>query len=315
MRHTNHSAPDSLCIDLALALSALLALGIGAGCGTTFSGSGTGGGGAGGSAGGSAGAGGADGGAGGADGGAGGGTSGPVVRIHVTAHTEPVAHADGLSGQTPLTHRSGLRSYRLYTDAADPTPWVVFDHGVGFVEAGYEDGGDTVVATVPAAALHAGVYTRARVVHSHVRYGVAATMHANGLVLPGTFDNVQVMSDQTLLDGTLRDAGYYEYVFHTAGQSFPQSGDTAPVPAYLGSGGFEVKIENGEWAFYFPVSLTVDPGITSDVDMVLDVNMHASFRWQDQVVQGYEAGVFDTTPLASEPVVRFGPNSHTVYMQ
>jgi hypothetical protein len=239
--------------------------------------------------------------------------AGPVVRIHMRANTKPFAHTDGLAGQTPIAHASGMRKFQLFKDAADPSPVTVFDYGTGFIEAGYDDGDDTVVATVPIAGLTAGVYTLGRTVHSHVRYQVAATVHALGFDIPGTFDNVQVMSDGTLLDGVLRNHGHYDYRFEAAGQTYPVSGEDAPIPTYLDSGGFGVKFENGEWAYYFPVALTVSPDVPTDVDMVMEVNMFESFRWQDQPGPKNATGVFDVTPPAFEPVMRFGANSYAVY--
>ena len=43
--------------------------------------------------------------------------------------------------------------------------------------------------------------------------------------------------------------------------------------------------------------------------------MHESFRWQDQDLPEYQPGVLDTTPVASEPVLRFGANSQAVYTE
>lgn len=238
-----------------------------------------------------------------------------MVRIHLRSSTAPFEHDDELSGQTPLAHSSGMRSFQLMVGHDDPSPVTVFDHGTGFVEVDYADGADTVVATVPMSELVAGTYSLGRVVHSHVRYRVEATLHANSVVAPGVFDNLQVMSDGTLLDGVLRDAGYFEYVFEVGPQSYPRSGDDAPVPEYLGGGGFAVVREGGEWAYYFPLELVVEPDVAHDVDVIMDVNMHESFRWQDDDLAGYVDGVLDTTPLASEPVVRFGANSHDVLVQ
>jgi hypothetical protein len=242
-------------------------------------------------------------------------SAGPVVRIHMRANTKPFAHTDGLSGQTPIAHASGMRKFQLLKDASDPSPVTIFDYGTGFVEAGYNDGDDTVVATVPIKTLTTGVYTVGRTVHSHVRYQVSATVHAFGLNVPGTFDNVQVMSDDTLLDGVMRNAGHYDYRFTAAGQSYPATGENAPVPTYLDTGGFGVKFESGEWAYYFPVALTLSPDVPTDVDMVMEVNMYQSFRWQDQGGAGNAAGVFDVTPPTFEPVLRFGANSYAVYSE
>lgn len=234
------------------------------------------------------------------------------IRIHLSADTKPFAHDDGLAGQTPISHSSGLRKFELYRDDNDPSPLVVFDYGTGFVEGGYNDGDDTVAATVDPTTLTEGHYTRGRVVHSHVRYSIHATMHAQGLDFAGTFDNVEVLSDKTLLDGTMRDHGYYAYVFNAAGKSYPVTGENAPVPTYPGSGGFSVTFTNGEWAYWFPVDLTVKHELSADVDVDMHVNMFESFRWQDEGTKGYKKGVFDVTPASFEPVERFGANSFVV---
>jgi len=245
----------------------------------------------------------------------GGGIEGPVVRIHMRATTDVVTHEDGLSGQTPLKHISGIRKLQLFKKKGDGAPVTVFDFGQGFVEASYADGADTVVHTVAATELPEGVYTYARVVHSHVRYSVKATMHANGFHLPGEFDNLQVLSDNTMLDGEVRNHGYYEYLFKTAGMEFPASGNDAPVPEAMEMGGFSITVENGQWGYNFPVTLVVDPNLIEDVDIILEVNMYESFRWEDQELANYAPKVFDTTPVSFEPVKRFGANSHLVYLE
>jgi len=250
-----------------------------------------------------------------AQGGAGGVVDGPTITIRFRAHTDPFAHDDGLNGQTPISHSSGVRKLQLFKDPSDPNPITVFDFGSTFVEIGYDDGDDTSVYTLPAKSLPTGMYTMARVVHSHVRYRVSSTMHTNGLSLPGEFDNMQVLSDGTLLDGQVRNHGYYEYVFLTGGQQFPTSGNNAPLPQGWNTGGFSVGVESGEWAYSFPVDLALTPDLAADLDVVLEVNMFESFRWQDQDQPGYAPGVFDTNPIVSEPVVHFGANSYWLTLE
>lgn len=233
---------------------------------------------------------------------------GPTVTIRFRSHTDPFDHDDGLSGQTPIEHLSGLRKLQLFTSPTDPSPVTIFDFGSDFVEVSYDDGADTAVYSLPASSLPSGTYTMARVVHSHVRYRVAGTMHANGWHLPGEFDNLQVLSDGTMLDGQLRNHGYYEYVFVTGNQEFPASGTNAPLPQGWDTGGFSVGFDDGEWSYSFPVELVVSPALAQDLAVVLEVNMFESFRWQDQELAGYQPGVLDSTPLASEPVIHFGAN-------
>jgi hypothetical protein len=239
----------------------------------------------------------------------------PEITIRFRANTDAFVHSDGLSGQTPLAHSGGLRKLELYKDAGDPNPLTVFDFGQDFVVVGFNDGDDTAVHTLPASSLPAGLYTVARAVYSHVRYRVAATMHVGGQALPGEFDNLQVLSDGTTIDGQARNHGYYEYVFSTGGTEFPISGTNAPVPQWSETGGFSAKLEEGEWGYTFPVELLLTPEVTSDIDIVLEVNMHESFRWQDQDDPGFAAGVFDTVPTAFEPVMRFGANDFALTLE
>ncbi len=243
------------------------------------------------------------------------GGAGPEITIRFRANTDPFAHSDGLSGQTPLAHSAGLRKLQLYKDPSDPNPLTVFDFGQDFVMVGFNDGDDTAVHTVPASSLPAGLYTVARAVYSHVHYRVASTMHAGGQAWAGEFDNLQVLSDGTTIDGQVRNHGFCEYVFSTGGTEFPISGTDAPVPEWSETGGFSAKLEEGEWGYYFPIELVVTPEVTSDIDIVLEVNMHESFRWQDQDELGFAAGVFDTVPTAFEPVMRFGANDFALSLE
>lgn len=241
------------------------------------------------------------------DGGSGQG-GGAEVRIHLTSSAAPFQHQDGLAGQTPLSHLSGIKSLTLFEQRGSE-PYVVFDYGQDSAEVDYADGADTVVHRAKISELRDGVYTVARVVHSWVKYRVQATLHTNGLSVPGDFDNFQAMSDDTRYDGVVYDAGDYTYVFDTGSMQFPISGSGAPIPEVPDTGGFSVVFEDGEWAYYFPINLPVDSSLETDVDVLLGVNMHESFRWQDQEVEGYEPSVFDTTASSFEPVRRFGANS------
>lgn len=247
--------------------------------------------------------------------GGGGAAASASIEIHLRASTAPFNHQDGLAGQTPTVYESGIRSLRLLRAADDPDPVTVFDLGQGSVSASYADGADTLVYTARARDLPKATFTVARVVHAWTRYQIDATMHTNGLAAPGSFDNLQVLSDGTEVEGVVRDAGYFEYSFTTAGMTFPVSGSDAPVPAYQGAGGFSVRVENGEYAFYFPVDLPVDPDLTTDLSVVFLVNTHEAFRWEDQATAGFTDGVFDTTPTTFEPVKQLGANSFTLSLE
>lgn len=243
------------------------------------------------------------------------GTGTGKIAIHFQSTTAPFAHTDGLSGQTPLSDLSGIRSLRLYRSSNDPNPVTVFDFGQSTIEVNYANGADTLVYTAQVKYLPEGTYTLARVVHTYVRYRVTSTMHVNGMNLPGTFDNVQVLSDGTLLNGVVRNHGYFKYVFSTGGQSFPISGTNAPMPQWTTVGGFSVVFENGEWAYQVPINLTVDPNLNTNMTLIFRVNMNECFRWLDQAGPGYAPGVFDTTPTSFEPVKQFGANSFAISFQ
>jgi hypothetical protein len=250
-----------------------------------------------------------------AGGGGAGEGGGANIEIHLRSSTAPFTHMDGLAGQTPTAHSSGVKSLRLYRMMGDPDPLQVFDFGQDSVEVDYADGADTLIYTAKAADLPQATFTIARVVHTYVKYKIDATMHYMGFDIPGEFDNMQVMTDGSLVDGQLRDAGYYEYTFMGANMTVPVSGNDAPVPEYDAGGGFTVVFEGGEWAYYFPVNLPVNPNIAADVSVILDVNMHESFRWQDETMPAYMTGVFDVTPNSFESVLRFGANSFAVALQ
>lgn len=235
------------------------------------------------------------------------------IHIHLAATAAPVAHADGLSGQTPRDQHIGIRKLTLFASASDPAPIVVFDHGANAVEAGLNDEDDTVVASVPAAKLAAGRYTVARVAVSHVRYQVAATMHAYGQTVPGVFENLQVLSAGSLVDGTTHDKGHYAFAFEANGMVLGrQTGEHGPLPETPSGGGITLDTSGPESAYVFPVDIVVDPTVKSDVHVVFELDTHESFRWQDEASPGYQSGVFDVTPTTFEPVKSFGARSFRI---
>jgi hypothetical protein len=238
------------------------------------------------------------------------GPEGPVVNIRFHSTTAQFDHQDELAGQTPLEHRSRVRRLELYRGPNDPEPVTIFELGDSPVEISYDDGADSFVYAVPASSLPLGTFTLARAVHTDVHYRVETTMHVAGSDWVGELECMQVLSNGTLVDGERRDHGYYEYVFHAAGQSFATSGTGAPLPTSPETGGFTASLEEGEWIYSYAVELPITPDLATDLDLVLHVNMHESFRWSDQAVDRYELGVFDTTPASFEPVVKFGANAY-----
>jgi hypothetical protein len=239
---------------------------------------------------------------------------GAVVRVHLRANADPVPHDPATSGQTPRNWVSGIRSLHLLRSMDDPSPFLVFSHGDGFVEASYEGGADTVVGSIARRDLPRDAFRFARVVHTHTSFTVDARLHAPGATLPGTFDNLVVLSDRTTLDGVERSRGHYRYVFRARGVAFPLEGEGFDPPD-VASGGFVVREEAGETAYYFPAALDVDPDGTEDVDFVFEVFVHEGFRWIDQDEPGYSAGAFDVTPSSYEPIVQMGASSFRFYVE
>lgn len=241
-----------------------------------------------------------------------GGADGPFVHIHLRVVGDPVEHLPATVGQTPALYAGGMRRFTLRRSVDDRAPMVVFDNGDGFVEAGHLPGDDTIVASVPISGLTAGYFTVGSVVYTHARFEIGATMHASGITLPGRLEQIVAMSDRATLDGRVRSRGYYGAIFRAAGMEFPAEG-MVDVPV-LPSGGFGVSVVDGEHTYTFPVDLPVDPGFGTDVHMVMEVNMHEPFRWEDEDMPGYAAGVFDMTPVGTEPLRQFGANDFRVYM-
>ena len=235
-----------------------------------------------------------------------------AVTIHLKATTAPFAHHDGLSGQTPSDQRLAIKSLSLGASADDPSPWLVFDLGSDAVLAGVNDGDDTVIATVPDASMRSGSYAYAKVGVAYVRYSVAATVHADGLAVPGTFHNLEVLSTGTVLDGTTYASGYSTFTFVVGSETFgPVTENSAPLPTSAGLG-IGLSIVDGQAAYGFPVALEVSHG-RGDFDLTMVANTSEDFRWKDVDEPGYAAGVFDVTPpSAYEPVEQFGANSLTL---
>ncbi len=248
------------------------------------------------------------------------GAAGPTVSVHARATQAPFAHDRSSAGQTPAQQRMAFRSLTLFAsrDDADANrdPYPVYDLGKAPVEAGLDDGDDTVIQRLPIRALRAGHYTYARVGVAYVRFKVRSTPHASGLDMPGTFENVQVLANDTVLDGQLRQQGYYRTTF-TSAMSGPVTveGQDAPLPLTTGAGGIALERGPGGLTYGFAVDLKIDLGVTEDLHAIFEVNTHENFRWRDQPTLGFAAGVYDTTPTTFEPVVSFGANSARLYWE
>lgn len=244
---------------------------------------------------------------------------GPYVSLHVRGTEAPVAHQAGTAGQTPTAQRLAFKSLTLFATredaAADRDGYAVYDLATP-VEAGVGQGEDTVITKLPIRSLRAGHYTAARVRVAYVRYAVRSTMHSLGFAVPGEFENVQVLANDTVLDGQVRPKGYYRYTFRSP-QTGPVSveGTDAPVPLTTGLGGISLEARADGLSYVVPVDLSIDTAVSYDLHAIYEVNTHENFRWRDEAMPGYAAGVYDTTPTSFEPVVSFGANSARLYWE
>ena len=244
---------------------------------------------------------------------------GPYVSLHVRGTQAPVAHEPGTAGQTPTAQRLAFKSLTLFATredaAADRDGYAVYDLATP-VEAGVGQGEDTVITKLPIRSLRPGHYTAARVRVAYVRYAVRSTMHSLGFAVPGEFENVQVLANDTVLDGQVRQKGYYRYTFRSP-QTGPVSveGTDAPVPLTTGLGGLSLEVGAEGLSYVVPVDLKIDTAVSYDLHAIYEVNTHENFRWRDEAIPGYVAGVYDTTPTSFEPVVSFGANSARLYWE
>ncbi|MBX3212985.1 MAG: hypothetical protein KF850_13185 [Labilithrix sp.] len=234
---------------------------------------------------------------------------GPRVTIALSGTTAPFTHTDPWSGATPKKQTVAIRSLYLLRSPTDASPVKVFDHGASAVEADLVAGGKVEVASVVAKTLPAGVFTVAKAGVAYVRYSVPARMHSI-VSVDGQYDNVQSLSDGAVIDGAARDKGYFRYSFVANGTTYGTlEGEDAPVPAVNTNGGLTLDTSGPQSFYVFPVQIAIDPNIGVDHEVSLEINVHESFRWQDQIAVGYTPRVFDTTPYTFEPVMAFGANT------
>ena len=244
------------------------------------------------------------------------GSSGsPQVTLALRGSTAAVAHLDTFSGQTPTRQIVAVKSLWLYKSASDPNPLKVVDLGTNAVETDLVTGKTNDVATVSLKSLPAGTYTIAKVGAAYVRYSVAARMH-NGVDVDGRYDNVQALSDGVMIDGTTRAKGWYRYSFAVGASTLGTvEGAGAPLPQVPASGGMTLETSGADAFYVFPMHVTIDPNEPKDQRIVCEVNVHESFRWQDQAAPGYASHVYDTTPSSSEPVIAFGASAFSLLLE
>ena len=161
-----------------------------------------------------------------------------------------------------------------------------------------------------------GTYTFARVPVAYVKFTVAGTYHTSGVPVAGQFADTISLSAGTLLDGALRDQGWWTDTFLVG--STAEGTATGEGAAYGQPGsasGIHLDTTHATAAYVFPVSLVVDPQVGHDVTILFTLNTYEDFHWEDETQTGYKAGVFDVSYGAFEPVTQLGANSFSVTME
>ena len=129
------------------------------------------------------------------------------------------------------------------------------------------------------------------------------------------FIDVVVFTNGTVIDGQAHDQGWYSSSFATGGMTYGPATGTAPFPG-VDAGGFKLVTAGGRAYYEFAISpIIVDPAVTSDVNVIFEVNTNRDFHWQDLPNAGYATNVFDVEMTSYEPVKKFGANSFRVFFE
>jgi len=241
--------------------------------------------------------------------------TGPQVTLALRGSTTPVPHADGFSSQTPIRQGVAVNSLWLLKTADDPNPLKVADLGAVSVETDLVSGKTNDIATVALKSLPAGTYTIAKVGVAYVRYRIAARLH-DGIATDGRYDNVEALSDGVLIDGKTHAKGWFRSEFGIGDTTYASyESNDAPLPQLPSSGGMTLETSGANSFYVFPMNVTIDPNEPKDQRVVCEVNVHESFRWQDQTQPDYAAKVFDTTPTTYEPVMSFGASAFSLSLE
>lgn len=238
---------------------------------------------------------------------------GPTVTLSLRGSKDALPHGDGLASQTPIAQGVAVRSFYLMKDASDASPLKIADIGPTSVETDLVTGVTNDITSVPIKSLPAGSYTFAKVGVAYVRYTIAARLHAGGFPTDGTYDNIEALSDNAIIDGVARPKSWFKSTFVVGGKALGSTENVgAPLPALPQSGGMRLETVGPESYYVFPLKISLDPTYPADMRLVIDVNVHESFRWVDQGSMGYAPKVFDTTPTTYEPVMSFGASAFKV---
>lgn len=242
-------------------------------------------------------------------GGTGGNVSQTELEIVISATDEAFPHRDQLASQSARSIRSGVRTLEL--EDAGGQRFTLFDSQTP-VEVSYDAGASVVLTSLSPNQVPAGHYVRVRLVQDWSRFEIAAVLHADNQAVAGTLRILQVTSDGVSLDGESYDSGDFVHLFVGAGN--PEFTGVSPIPDESHTAEASAYLEDGAWAVYFPVDLTLSEGQVGRLEF--RANLDHAFRWSDDDRAGYESNVYDfAPPLFYETVSQFGANRFEVIVR
>jgi hypothetical protein len=237
--------------------------------------------------------------------------SGPTVFVRITAVQTPLG-AGGGAEETPTDQRLGLLGLSLMTSKTDPSPVVVFDNTTP-VDTPYNAGSSTVIGSAPASSLKAGTYSWVRVPVAYTKFTVAGTYHLGATPVPGQFTDTISLSPGTMLEGAVRDRGWWSSSFAYDGMTEGEvSAENAQIAQPGDTSDINLDLSQPIAAYVFPVQIVIPDSITEDMEILFTVNTWEDFHWTDESEPGYATDVFDVSDGAFEPVTQLGANSFTV---
>ncbi|MEZ4234284.1 MAG: hypothetical protein R3B89_34230 [Polyangiaceae bacterium] len=246
----------------------------------------------------------------GASGGSGGSVSQTELEIVISATDANFPHQDQLASQTPSHIRAGVRSLQLEDDRGEL--FTLFESQTA-VQVSYDDGASMILTALAPETVRPGHFVKARLVQDWSRFDIQAVLHDGNQALQGTLNILQITSDGVSLDGESFDSGDFVDQWSGGGGQQEFSG-VLPIPDESHTAGASAFLEEGTWAVYFPVDLTLSEGQVGRLEF--RANLDHAFRWTDEDRAGYAAQTYDfAPPLSYETVSQFGANRFDVVVR
>lgn len=206
-----------------------------------------------------------------------------------------------LSYQTPSALGTGVAEIALMRGATDPNPMVVF---ASIPAKNVDLVAGATFAAIDLGRLEPGDYTHMRVKLDWLTMTAAATAHASGYSLPGSFELDYALSDQAQPEP--RAQGDYLATFHGL-TPVTQAGQLEPTqPPSFPCGTVDLSDDAYRITFAMPDGpLHIDPQSPRSVDVDVTFQIENAFGWRDLEAPGHTAGVFDLdmTLAYSEPPI------------